>query len=186
MPTKLKLQNVRLSYPDLFEANEYEGKRNFGATFLIEPGSKQDKEIREALDAEAKEKFKDKAPAILKAALAGGNQKCCYWDGNTKTYDGYADMMALTAKRAEDKGRPLVIDKNKSPLTAADGKPYAGCYVNASVELWAQDNKFGKSVRCTLLGVQFANDGDAFSAGSVASEDDFDDLGDSGDADDIM
>jgi hypothetical protein len=36
-----------------------------------------------------------------------------------------------------------------------------------------------------LLGVQFAADGDAFSAGSVADEADFDDLSDSGDADDL-
>lgn len=186
MATKVKLQNVRLSFPDIFEPGEYEGQRKFGATFLITPGSDQDKAIRAALDAEAKEAFKDKGPAILKAAIAGGNQKCCYWDGNSKTYDGYADMMALTTKRNEDKGRPLVIDKNKSPLAAVDGKPYAGCFVNASVEFWAQDNKFGKSVRCTLLGVQFAGDGDAFSAGSVASEDDFDDLGDGTEADDLV
>ena len=111
--------------------------------------------------------------------------KVCYWSGDTKEYDGYAGQMALTAKRQESKGRPLVIDKDKSPLTEADGKPYAGCYVNASVEIWAQENKYGKTLRCELLGLQFAADGDAFSAGSVADEADFDDLSDSGDADDL-
>lgn len=176
--SKIKLQNVRLSFPDLFEPGEYEGQRKFGATFLIEPNSANDKAIRAAMAEVATEKFKDKGAAIVKAGMAGGNQKSCYWDGNSKTYDGYADQMALTAKREESKGRPLVIDKNKAPLVVSDGKPYAGCYVNASVELWAQDNKYGKAIRCNLLGVQFASDGDAFSAGSVADEGDFDDLAD--------
>ena len=174
---KVKLNNVRLSFPDLFEAGEYEGNRNYGASFLVQPDSENDKAIRAAISAVAKEAWKDKAHAILKAALSGGGQQVCYWSGDLKDYDGYEGMMVLTAKRAESKGRPLVLDADKSPLVAADGKPYAGCYVNASVELWAQDNKFGKTVRCTLLGVQFAKDGDAFGSGSTASEDDFDDLG---------
>lgn len=180
---KLKLSNVRLSFPDLFKAGEYEGKCAYGATFLIEPNSANDKAVRKAMDDLAKEQWKDKGAAILKAALAtNSNQKICYWSGDTKTYDGYEGVMALTAKRAEDKGRPLVIDKNKAPLVVSDGKPYAGCYVNASVDLWAQDNKFGKSIRCTLLGVQFHADGDAFSAGAVGDEADFDDLSDGTDA----
>lgn len=174
---KIKLINVRLSFPDLFKAGEYEGNRNYGATFLVDPDSANHKVIMDAIKAVGEEAWKAKAPAILKAALASDGQKVCYWDGNLKEYEGYEGMMALRATRGEAKGRPMVIDADKSPLVEADGKPYAGCYVNASVELWAQDNKFGKTVRCTLLGVQFAKDGDAFSAGSVASEDDFDDLG---------
>jgi hypothetical protein len=72
--------------------------------------------------------------------------------------------------------RPLVIDKDKSPLTEQDGKPYAGCFVNASVELWPQDNNYGKRVNASLRGVQFFRDGDAFAGGGAASEDEFDDL----------
>lgn len=72
--------------------------------------------------------------------------------------------------------RPLVVDVNKAPLTAEDGKPYAGCYVNASIELWTQDNNYGKRVNATLRGVQFYKDGESFAGGGVASDDDFDDL----------
>lgn len=54
--------------------------------------------------------------------------------------------------------------------------------MNASIELWAQDNKqFGKRINAQLRGVQFLRDGDAFAAGSPASEDEFEDLGDQGD-----
>jgi len=69
------------------------------------------------------------------------------------------------------------LNKDKSPVVEADGVIYSGCYVNAIIDLWAQDNQFGKRINATLLGVQFAYDGDAFaSGGSGVSVDDFDDL----------
>jgi hypothetical protein len=71
-----------------------------------------------------------------------------------------------------------VIDRDKTPLTSADGRPYAGCFVNASVELWAQDNNFGKRINASLRGVQFFKDGDAFSGGGAASDDEFDSVED--------
>ena len=48
--------------------------------------------------------------------------------------------------------------------------------MNASIELWAQDNSFGKRVNASLRGVQFLKDGDAFAGGGAASDDEFDDL----------
>jgi len=176
---KINLKKVRLSFPDLFTAKAFEegGTKTYGCTLLVEPGSANDKAIRVAMQKASEEKWGVKHAPILKAALASNNsQKVCYWDGSTKEYDGYDGVQALTAKRGETKGRPLVIDRDKSPLTEADGRPYAGCYVNASVEIWAQDNRYGKTLRCELLGVQFAADGDAFSAGSVADESDFEDM----------
>ena len=108
------------------------------------------------------------------------SNKFCLADGDTKSYDGYAGMIALSASRDAEKGKPLVLDRNKSPLSQEDGKPYAGCYVNATVEIWIQDNKWGRGVRAQLLAVQFAKDGDAFAAGGVANPDDFDELADQG------
>ena len=64
-------------------------------------------------------------------------------------------------------------------LTEADGLVYSGCYVNARVELWVQDNANGKRINAKLLGIQFVRDGDAFGAGSApAKPTDFSDLGD--------
>jgi len=185
---KIRIENVRLSFPDLFEATQFEGQGpfKFGATFLVAPGSKADKAIRAKIDEVAQSKWAAKAPAIVKAQYAKDNsQSFCYTTGDQKAYDGYEGMMVLRATRDLDKGRPGVYDLDRSPLQPEDGKPYAGCYVNASVEFWAQDNKYGKSVRCTLVGVQFAADGDAFSAGSKASEDDFDDLGEGAEAEEL-
>ena len=174
---KVKLANVRLSFPDLFTAVQFQGQGPFSykAQFLVKPGSPEDKAINAAIEQVAKAKWNAKAPAILKA-VAGNSQKFCYTDGDLKEYDGYAGMWALAASRNQDKGRPLIVDQDKTPLQLGDGKPYAGCYVNASVEFWAQDNNYGKTVRCTLLGLQFLRDGDSFGGGAAPSEDDFEDL----------
>ena len=69
----------------------------------------------------------------------------------------------------------------------ADGLPYSGCYVNASIELWAQDNNYGKRINASLRGVQFYRDGDAVAGGGgPASEDEFDDLAEGADADNLV
>ena len=78
-----------------------------------------------------------------------------------------------------------MIDTNKSALTDRDGKIYAGCYVNVSLDFWAQDNAYGKRVNAQLRGVQFLRDGDAFSAGRPADSDEFEEVTEGADADDI-
>ncbi len=50
---------------------------------------------------------------------------------------------------------------DKTALTEADGRIYAGCYVNFNVDIWAQDGQY-TGIRCSLNGVQFVKDGDAF------------------------
>lgn len=183
----IRIENVRLSFPGLFEAVQFEGKGDFNyrASFLVEPGSKADKQILAAIDAAATDKWGAKAEVNLAKAKANP-QRICYVDGALKSYDGYEGSWALSASRKLDKGRPGVYDKDKSPLSAGDGKPYAGCYVNAKIEFWAQDNQYGQAVRCTLIGVQFARDGDAFSAGSKPSDDDFDGIGEGAAAEDMV
>ena len=45
--------------------------------------------------------------------------------------------------------------------------------VNAIIEIWPQDNQFGKRVNASLLGVQFVKDGERLAGGGVAAADDF-------------
>jgi hypothetical protein len=171
---KIKLNGVRLSFPQLFEATTVngEGKPAFSAAFLISPKDPQVAAINAAIDAVAKEKWGAKAEANIKAMRAA--DKVCLHSGDLKSnYDGFEGNLYVSARNSM---RPLVIDVNKSPLTEQDGKPYAGCYVNASIELWAQDNNYGKRVNATLMGVQFYKDGESFTGGGVADTDDFDDL----------
>lgn len=182
MSTALKLIHtaadpVRLSFPDIFVPTQYEGKGpyRYNASFIILPGGANAKRVEAAIIEAATEKFGKKAQAQLNA-MKGNSNKYCYLSGDLKEYEGYAGMMVLTSHRKQDAGRPLVIDGQKNPLTVEDGKPYAGCYVNATVDIYAQDGT-NSGIRCGLNGIQFAADGDAFSGSKVASPDDFDDLG---------
>ena len=160
--SKIKLSNVRLSFPSLFQRASFDGQEGkFEATFLIEKDSANAKKIQAAVDALIKEN-KAKLPA----------DKICLKDGDLVSYDGYPDMLAL---KGTSNKRVTVINRDKSPIVEDDNIVYAGCYVNCVVDLWFMDNKFGKRVLCNLLGVQFSKDGETFGAGGV-SDDDFDDL----------
>lgn len=186
---QVRLNNVRLSFPDLFDAKQFDGQGPFKyrATFLFPKESENYKRLLAAQEAVLKETFKDKWQDVLKKANADPKLRFI-GDGNDKDYDGYADMMFVMASRAQEKGRPAVYDRNPGSkdqpnfLVATDGKVYAGCYVNAIINLWSQDNKYGKTVRANLLSVQLHKDGDAFTPGSsVASADEFEDVSDTGD-----
>lgn len=171
---KLKLTNVRLSFPELFTAKMVNGtgKPAFSACFLIDPSDPQVVALNAAIEKVASDKWGAKAPAIMKQMRA--TDKICLHDGDLKSnYDGFVGMLYVSARNS---ARPLVVDRDKSPLVAQDGKPYAGCYVNASIELWAQDNSYGNRLNASLRGVQFLRDGDAFAGGDAATPDEFDDL----------
>lgn len=171
---KVTLNNVRLAFPDLWEPRAFngEGEAKFGASFLFAPDHPAVKQINDAIDAVGKGKWAAKAPAVLKGLRSQGN--VCLHDGDAKAdLAGYPGNYYLSARSTS---RPLVIDRDKTPLTSADGKPYGGCYVNAIVEIWAQDNGFGKRINASLKGVQFVRDGEAFAGGVPASANDFEEV----------
>jgi hypothetical protein len=107
---------------------------------------------------------------VLEAA-----DKLCLHDGDAKAeYEGFKGNKFVSSR---GKVRPSVFDGQRQELTEADGKPYSGCYVNASLEIWAQDNSYGKRLNAQLRGVQFFRDGDAFAGGGQpADADEFDDI----------
>ncbi|NYT45118.1 DUF2815 family protein [Alcaligenaceae bacterium] len=181
---KIKLQNVRIAFPQLFEAKTVngEGEPAFSAAFLMAPDHPAVAELEKAFDIVGKEKWGAKWPQVKKEITA--KDRMAMHDGDTKAdYAGFEGNMFVSSR---NKTRPLVIDRDKSPLTAADGKPYAGCYVHASLELWCQDNNYGKRINASLRGVQFYKDGDAFAGGGSASEDEFDDIEEGALADDLV
>lgn len=180
--SRVVLKNVRLSFPVLFTPEQFDGagKARYSASFLVVPGSDNDKAVRAAIKEEATKTWGAKADTHLKA-FENNSGKFCYQDGNLKEYDGYQDHFCLASHRGEDAGPPKVVDKDKSDLPEKSGKPYAGCYVNAVVDVWAQTGQY-PGIRSTLVAVQFAADGDAF-AGAPASADDLEDISTPGDSD---
>lgn len=174
---KLTLRNVRLAFPALFDAKTVagEGDPAFSASFILTADHPQVAEVNAAIEAVAKEKWGAKAPAVLKEMRA--KDRVALHDGNTKAqYDGFEGNFYVATR---SKARPLVANRDKSVLTEADGVIYAGCYVYATVELWAQDNSYGKRINAQVLTVQFFRDGDAFSGGGRSgTEEDLEDLTD--------
>ena len=166
---KIKLTNVRLSFPSIWKRSTYNGEEGkYEASFLI---PKTDKKTIKVLEDAI-------AAAIAEAKIKVSPDKICLKDGDDFEYDGYEGMMSI---KGSSKRRPTVINRDKSPLTEDDGIVYAGCYVNAVIGLWVQNNTYGKRVNCNLYGIQFYNDGEPFGAGDVDVMGDFDEV----DADEI-
>ena len=160
---KIKLNNVRLSFPSIFNKSEFNGQvGKFEATFLMNKES-QAKMIADVESQIALIQKDNKAKV--------SPDKICLKDGEFVDYDGYAGCMSI---KAGSNRRPTVLGRDKAPVVEEDNIVYAGCYVNAVVELWFQDNSYGKRVNCNLLGIQFAKDGDTFGAGDTDVSDDFD------------
>lgn len=166
---KILLRNVRLSFPSLFKKAEFDGHvGKYEATFLI---PKTDKKTVSLINDAIKEALNVKYPS---KNVTIPRHKWCVGDGDEKDYDGYAGRWSF---KAANPRRPTVVRRDKSPLVESDEVIYAGCYVNASVEIWIQDNNFGKRVSANLYGVQFVRAGKPFGVGDIDALDDFEALG---------
>lgn len=162
----ITLKNVRLSFPSLFKKSSFNGQEGkYEATFLI---PKSDEKTYKAIMDMIESCKKDNKVKVA-------SDKLCIKDGDEIEYDGYEGHWAV---KASNNSRPLVINRDKTPLVEEDEVVYAGCYVNARIEAWAQNNQYGKRINANLLGVQFVKDGDPFTDGKTASTDDFDELED--------
>lgn len=181
MSTEVKLQNVRFAFANgLFNASKFDPKSDqkpkFRLVALVEPGSDNDKRVREAIKAEATTLWAEKAGQTVKS-ITGNPQKFFYQPGDNKDYDGFKGMMAASLGNVT---RPRVVDRDgKTPVVEADDRIYSGCYGNVVFDIVAM-NKAGAGVYGYIKGAQFVKDGDAFGGGAPLSEDAFGDLGDTG------
>lgn len=164
---KIKIPSARLSFPSLFNMASFGGESTgkFEATFILDKKdhAKQIEEIEAAIAKLQKE---------LKVKLA--SDKLCLKDGDEMERPEYQGKMTI---KASTKKRPMVINRDKTPITEDDNVVYAGCYVNAIITLWAQNNSYGKRVNAQLDGVQFVRDGEPFGDGGISVDqfDGFDD-----------
>jgi len=159
----------RLAFPNIFEPHPNGGK--FGATIIFEPGGETDLAVQAEIQKVMNEKWQGKitSPSQLR--------QFCYKDGSTKSqYDGFEGMKFISANLD---AQPTVIDADGvTPVTKQSGKVYPGCYVVAYVEIWAQDNQYGKGVNAALRGVQFWKDGVSFGGTRPMDTSEFEALGD--------
>lgn len=165
--SKIKLTNVRLSFPSIFKRAEFNGEQGkFEATFLLNKETQADQieKLQAAID-----------KAIAEAKIKVPKDKICLKDGDEFEYSGYSGHMAF---KASSNKRPTLIDRDKTPLVEEDGKLYAGCYCNAVIDIWVMNNNFGRRANGNLFGIQFYADGEAFGAGDIDVTDEFDSLED--------
>lgn len=174
--SKIKIASARLSFPSLFQHAEFAGESTgkYEATFVMDKVEHAEliASIKTKIDAMMKEQFKGKIPS----------DKICLKDGDELGRPEFEGKMTI---KASTKKRPLVINRDKSPISEDDNIVYAGCYVNGIISLWAQNNGFGKRINAQLDGVQFARDGEPFGSGGIDA-DEFDDFGTPEDFDDEL
>ena len=194
MATRIMLKNVVLAFPALAEPQSFgEGEPAYGAKFPIKPNSEQQKALEAAILAEAIEAWKDKADSVLKMLEEDGKvafTKKVYRSKKTgEAYQGFDGAHYLSTRNA--KTQPTVFNQYGEELSGKsdiEAKAFSGALVNASVEIWAQDNKWGRRINCSLRGVMLTGEGENFGGGSApASADEFAGLAKAkADAEDIL
>ncbi len=166
---KIKLKNVRLSFPSLFAKATFRGKETkFEATFLLNKETNKDAiaQIKKAIAEKIKNEFKGSKIAA---------DKICLKDGDECEYTGYENSLYI---RASSSTQPLLINRDLTHMDSSSGKFYAGARVNAHIEIWAQNNDFAKRINAQLLGVQFFENDESFSDIPTSTVEDFEFFGD--------
>ena len=178
--TQIMLKNVVLAFPSIAEPQAFgEGEPAYGAKFPIKPGSEHQKAIEAAILLVAKEEWKDKADSVLEMLVDDGKvafTKKVYKSKKTgDAYAGFEGMHYLSSRNA--KTQPTVFDKYGEPVVgkaAIEQQAHSGAVANASLEIWAQDNKWGRRINCSLRGVMLTGEGESFGGGSApAGADEF-------------
>jgi hypothetical protein len=169
----IKLKNVRLLYGAAVFTPQRgpngEGEPKHSATFGFAKDHPAAAAIKTGFQKIATDKWGAKAIEVFTMLKAA--DKLCLHDGDAKAdKEGFKGNLYVSAS---NKLKPMVVDGLLQPLDANSGKPYSGCFVNAEIELWAQDNKFGKRINASLRGIQFVKDGPRLSGGGVSATDAF-------------
>lgn len=176
----VQLKNVRLSYPSLFHVKPLDAdappgaKPKYEATFILD-------KTANAADIKAMQAAILLVTKNAKVLKGRKPTKVCLREGDDTAAraeaEGYGSgVMSVGARNHR---RPGVVNRDLSPLTEEDGKPYAGCYVNASVEVYGYSHpKSGPGIAASVRNVQFVKDGVPFGEAPVAADKDFEALED--------
>jgi hypothetical protein len=182
MSDMIYLSKVRLSFPHLVEPHAAGGNptapKKYSADFIMDAEHPGYKEFMATYLRLAQGKWGEHANQVMQL-IQSDRKLRCYGKGDEKIdkksfqpYSGYAGKMFISANKIEP---PQMIEQNGNPIDPANTmarqatarKLYGGCYVNAAIKPWVQENAHGRGIRCDLIAVQFAEDGEAFGEASV-------------------
>lgn len=164
---------LRVDQPERFQGT---GEPRYSGNILVELDSPDHKKILAAMRAAAAEKWgENKADAALRALT--GQAKVAAYNGELKPdipgYDGSFVVQANTKATQPPALVATINGENVKLDNETQSTIYSGCYVNAIVEFWAQDNQWGKRINAQLCGLQFVKDGVPFAGGRPAATDEF-------------
>lgn len=163
------LRNVRLSFPTLLVAKSVSGgAAKFSADFIVKPEAPEWAELTQLIQSVATAKWGEQAAQIL-AMVNNDKRLRCYGTGAEKikpadgtVYGGYEGMLYVGGSNAV---RPQLIGADAQPLPPSANLNElfnGGNYVDAIINIWAQDNQHGKAIRGSLVAVQYISKGESF------------------------
>lgn len=168
----ITLANVRIAFAQgIFTAkafNDGDGPAKYSCNFILDDDDPQVARLSKAITKKIKDELK---------GVHIQESKLCLQDGiNKGEYEGFGEGTMFVS--CSEKTRPTVMARDgKTPVAEADGLIYSGCYVNAQISLWAQNNQWGKRINANLVAVQYIREGEAFGGRSESfSEGSFEDL----------
>lgn len=174
MSIKVTLRNVRLAFVDSEKTSIFDGRPNdkgqtmYGCSIILPKDHPGVAEIKAAEKAACKEVFGDKAAEVYKS-LAAGN-KLALKDGDSKAdiagYEGnyFVNMNSKTRPKLKAGDRVTDVTKDMDLL-------YSGVYANVILDIWAQNNSFGKKVNAQGKGIMFASHGERLGGGGAPAKD---------------
>lgn len=170
---------LRVDKPERFQGT---GEPRYSGSVILEVGEQGGSPadiaaVKAAMRAAAAKQWgEDKADAAVNGLMKA--MKTAFIDGDTKPdVLGYPGNMIIQAHARVNQPPSLVATKGGVNILLdreTQATIYGGCYVNAKIQFWAQDNKWGKRINAQLCGLQFVKDGLPFSGGKPADVTDFD------------
>lgn len=182
-PEIIFVSGARCSFPHLVEAHKSKmaaptAVAKFSVDLILPPDHPALAQFMQRYAEMAQAKWAENANTVMQM-IQSDRKLRCYGSGaekidkkTFKPYSGYDGMAFISASRET---APQMIQLDGKPVDAANTmayqalarKMYGGCYINAAIRPWIQENNFGRGIRCDLVAVQFAKDGEAFGEGVV-------------------
>jgi len=167
------IKRARLSFPALLQpkAPAQGADPKYSADFILDADAPEWVEVMKMIQTMAAEKWGEQASNILNMINQDSRQRC-YGQGSEKVkksgdgigqlYEGYEGKLYIGGSSAN---APQLIGTDAQPLPPTANKNElfnGGNYVGAILNIWLQDNQFGKGVRAGLTAVQFLEKGESF------------------------
>lgn len=182
---EIKLKNIPIAFVDALVVAKAigDGAPRFGLKLIIEPGSAEEKLLDKTMLEVAKEKWKEDGEAVLNL-LVEKNKVCFvkkeYKDKKGVPYEGFKGRYYVSAGDA--KTPPTIVDRfgaevlgpkagyGPEQVRNAQRLIHSGADVHVSLEIWAQDNDWGRRLNAKPRGVMWAGEGSNFGGGTAPAD----------------